>query len=287
MIIGADSGVPCASTVSGALRRVARERCPSAQTQPASAAAAAAGLPQRRRSAHRRRHGRRPRRPSNHRSDAGEFIVEVDGKRAAGRLGRVRQARRRHAGAGWRQAADRNAAPTKPFSRPTPARSTPGRLILLLVDQGNIRVGQGRQMMRSAVKFVDGLARRTIAWRWSPFPGGPLVDFTTNHENVREGLLATVGLATTFKGRFLHQPQRGDRHRRTQRRDAAQAHDPARVRGACCKSPSTRARCEIEVEQEASEIVEPPAPADAARRCAACARCCAAWRPRGPEVASS
>ena len=38
------------------------------------------------------------------------------------------------------------------------ARRHPGRLIVLLVDEGNIRIGQGRDVMRSAVKFVDGLS---------------------------------------------------------------------------------------------------------------------------------
>src|SRR4029453_8974361 len=97
-------------------------------------------------------------------------------------------------------------APPKPspddvFFSTNNKTASAGRLIVLIVDQGNIRVGQGRQMMRSAVKFVDQLSPQDrIAM--IAIPRGQLVDFTTNHERVREALLATVGLASPFKGRF-------------------------------------------------------------------------------------
>ena len=136
----------------------------------------------------------------------------------------------------------------------TNARSlTPGRSILILVDQGNIRVGQGRQMMRSAVKFVDGLAA-TDRVAMVAIPQGALVDFTMDHEKVREALLATVGLATPYKGRY---------HISLSEAIATVEHSDATLRqqlflrecGGALMTAIDVARCEIEVEQEAGEIV--------------------------------
>jgi VWFA-related protein len=129
----------------------------------------------------------------------------------------------------------------------------PGRLILLIVDQGNIRVGQGRLMMRSAAKFVDGLSPADRV-AMVAVPQGQLVDFTTNHERVREALLATVGQAQPFKGRF---------HISLSEAIATVEHSDASLRqqlmlrecGGAFLSAFEAARCEIEVEQEAGEIV--------------------------------
>jgi VWFA-related protein len=130
----------------------------------------------------------------------------------------------------------------------------PGRMILLLVDQGNIRVGQGRQMMRSAVKFVDGLhPSDRVALVAVPGPG-PLVDFTTDHEKVREGLLATVGMASKFQGRF---------HISITEAIATVEHsDPLLIQSMVLRecagtlnNPAAAIQCEIEVEQECSEMV--------------------------------
>ena len=128
-----------------------------------------------------------------------------------------------------------------------------GRLIVLIVDQGNIRVGQGRQMMRSAVKFVDQLSPNDrIAM--IGIPRGQLVDFTTNHERVREALLATVGLASPFKGRF--HISLSEAIATVERSDATlRAQVMMRECGDILSSPADVARCEIEVEQECSEIV--------------------------------
>jgi VWFA-related protein len=130
---------------------------------------------------------------------------------------------------------------------------TPGRHIVLLVDQGNIRVGQGRLMMRSAAKFVDGLAPVDRV-AMVAIPQGALVDFTTNHERVREALLATAGMATPFKGRF---------HISLSEAIATVEHSDATLRqqlilrecAGVLASALEAARCEIEVEQEASEVV--------------------------------
>jgi VWFA-related protein len=129
-----------------------------------------------------------------------------------------------------------------------------GRFILIVVDQGNIRSGQGRGVMRSAVKFVDGLAAEDrVGLVGIPGPG-PLVDFTSDHEKVREGLLATVGFASPYKGRF---------HISLSEAIATVDHSDALMRtqmilrecGSVLLSPVDAARCEIEVEQECAEIV--------------------------------
>ncbi len=149
-------------------------------------------------------------------------------------------------------------APAKPspdeafFS--TNARAlNPGRHIVLLVDQGNIRVGQGRLVMRSAAKFIDALAPVDRV-AMVAIPQGQLVDFTSDHEKIREALLATVGQATPFQGRF---------HISLSEAIATVEHSDATLRqqlmlrecGGVLTSPVDVARCEIEVEQEAGEVV--------------------------------
>jgi VWFA-related protein len=152
------------------------------------------------------------------------------------------------------------AKPVKPAPPPdeayfsTNARVvTPGRHILILIDQGNIRTGQGRGMMRSAIKFVDGL-RPTDRLAMVAIPNGALVDFTTDHEKIREALLVTVGQATPFKGRF---------HISLSEAIATVEHSDFSMRvqlinrecGHLAANPVEAARCEIEVEQQAAEMV--------------------------------
>lgn len=138
------------------------------------------------------------------------------------------------------------------FSTNTRALSR-GRLIVLIVDQGNIRSGHGREVMRSAVKFVDGLSPDDrVALIGIPGPG-TYVDFTTNHERIREGLLATVGHAQPFQGRF---------HISLSEAFATAEHSDAFLRAQVilreCGGPMTAAQaiqCEIEVEQECAQMV--------------------------------
>jgi VWFA-related protein len=148
-------------------------------------------------------------------------------------------------------------APTVPpdeafFSTNTRVLSL-GRSILLLVDQGNIRAGHGRLVMRSAAKFVEGVAPADRL-AMVAIPQGALVDFTTSHERVREALLATVGLATPYKGRY---------HMSLSEAIATVEHSDVSLRnqlvqrecGGALLSEIELARCEIEIEQEASEFV--------------------------------
>ena len=78
----------------------------------------------------------------------------------------------------------------------------PGRLIVLLIDQGNIRTGAARAVMNSAKKFVDTLTPEDrVSVIAVPGPGEH-VDFTTNHDRVREALLRITGQSSAIPSRF-------------------------------------------------------------------------------------
>ena len=73
---------------------------------------------------------------------------------------------------------------------------------MILVDQGNIRTGSARAVMNSAKRFVDTLTPEDrVAVVAIPGPG-ELVDFTNNHDRVREALLRIVGQASAMRSRF-------------------------------------------------------------------------------------
>jgi len=152
--------------------------------------------------------------------------------------------------------ARRTAAPApaaNPFFSSNAPTLSPGRIILLMVDEGNIRLGQGRDVMRAAAKFVDGLSpndRVAVA----AIPRGAVVDFTSDHERVREALLATVGRASAFKGRFfmsLSEAIAAYEHSDGMLRNQLFMRECAAVQN----NPVELTRCEIEVEQEAGEFV--------------------------------
>jgi VWFA-related protein len=186
---------------------------------------------------------------------ASEFTVEVDGApRPVVTAEYVRLADDRPIVVGPRKPDPPQVDPNEAFFSTNTRAAAPGRLILLVVDQGNIRVGQGRQVMRSAVKFVDRLdPNDRVAVVGIPGPG-VLVDFTTEHEKVREGLLSIAGSATKFLGRF---------HISLTEALATVNHsDPvltqALINRECAgtlNNPALAIQCELEVEQECSEIV--------------------------------
>lgn len=185
---------------------------------------------------------------------AAEFVVEVDGDpRPVVSAEYVKLVDDRPVPIGAPRPAAPAASPDDAFFSTNTRSLEPGRVIVLLVDQGNIRIGQGRHMMRSAVKFVDALAPADRV-AMIAIPHGALVDFTTNHDRIREALLATVGLAQPFKGRF---------HISLSEAIATVEHSDALLRqqlfmrecGGTLLSAVDAARCEIEVEQEAGEVV--------------------------------
>ena len=94
------------------------------------------------------------------------------------------------------------APPDEAFFTSNAKGAPSGRVILLLIDQGNIRTGAARMVMNNAKKFVDTLTPEDrVAVVAVPGPG-ELVDFTTDHDKVREALLRIVGSADPLKGRF-------------------------------------------------------------------------------------
>jgi VWFA-related protein len=181
----------------------------------------------------------------------GEFTVEVDGD--------VRPV----VSAEYVQLVD----PTPAALRPAVAKTAPedsffstnarmlgqGRVIVLIVDEGNIRSGQGRDAMRGAARFIDSLAP-TDRVALAAIPRGAVIDFTTEHERIREALLATVGRASPYKGRFYMSLSEAI---------AAYEHSDSILRGqlmarecaAVLSNPVELTRCEIEVENEAGEFV--------------------------------
>jgi len=180
---------------------------------------------------------------------AADFLVEIDGdKRQVSTVEYIRSADPlRVIGA-----PPKVVVVDETFSSSNAKGAPRGRLIVILVDQGNIRTGAARSAMNSAKKFVDTLTPEDrVAVIAIPGPG-ELVDFTTDHDKVREALLRIVGAADAVRSRFnisiteamaiyLHS-------------DAQLALEViARECGAVALSEIER--CEREVEQDAAEII--------------------------------
>jgi VWFA-related protein len=130
---------------------------------------------------------------------ATDFLVEIDGnRRQVATVEYVRSADPlRVIGAPHKVV-----VPDETFSSSNAKGAPRGRLIVLLIDQGNIRTGAARPSMNSAKKFVDTLTPEDrVAVIAVPGPG-ELVDFTTNHDKVREALLRIVGNADPIRSRF-------------------------------------------------------------------------------------
>ncbi len=69
----------------------------------------------------------------------------------------------------------------------------PGRLILIVVDEGNIHKGNGRNVMAAAAKYIDSLnPSDRVSLEFIPGTG-PLVGFTSNHALVKRMLENGVG----------------------------------------------------------------------------------------------
>ena len=186
---------------------------------------------------------------------AGEFTVEVDGNsRPVVTAEYVRLVDDGPQIVGARKVATPQPSPDEAFFSTNTHVASPGRLILLLVDQGNIRAGQGRQIMRTAARFVDNLdANDRVGLVAVPGPG-PLVDFTTDHEKVREGLLATVGMMHKFQGRFnisITEALATMEHSDTILTQGMIQRECA----AFLVNPTAAQQCELEVEQECGEMV--------------------------------
>lgn len=130
---------------------------------------------------------------------SGEFEVEIDGnRRQVQSVEYVRSVDPMRAIG----APHKVVVPDETFSSSNAKGAPRGRLIVILVDQGNIRTGAARSAMNSAKKFVDTLTPEDrVSVIAVPSPG-ELVDFTTDHDKVREALLRIVGHASAPRSRF-------------------------------------------------------------------------------------
>ncbi|HEX6164657.1 MAG TPA: VWA domain-containing protein [Vicinamibacterales bacterium] len=143
--------------------------------------------------------------------------------------------------------------PDETFSSSNAKGAPRGRLIVLLIDQGNIRTGAARSSMNSAKKFVDTLTPEDrVAVIAVPGPG-ELVDFTTNHDRVREALLRVVGTADPLKSRFnLSVTEAMALYMNS---DAQLALEVVMRECAGAAAAAELERCEREVEHDAAEIM--------------------------------
>jgi VWFA-related protein len=183
-----------------------------------------------------------------------EFVVEVDGEsRPVVSAEYVKLGDDTPVPTGVRRTASAAPPAADPFFSTNARSLSPGRLILLLVDEGNIRTGQGRDAMRSATKFVDALSPADRV-AFVAIPRGAVIDFTTEHERIREALIGTVGRASPYKGRFfmsLSEAFATYEHSDALLRSQVIARECAAVLG----NPVELTRCEIEVEQDAGQYV--------------------------------
>lgn len=77
-----------------------------------------------------------------------------------------------------------------------------GRMIVIAVDQSNIRPGAVRQLLRTAAAFVDRLGPADqVAFVAFPSPG-PEVNFTTDRVRVKAAMERVVGGQQDYSGRF-------------------------------------------------------------------------------------
>jgi len=116
--------------------------------------------------------------------EAGDFSLKVDGR--SRRIASV-------------QYVSQETAPGKPLAdepEMTPFSSNEGkgggRLILIVVDQGNIGAGSGRVVMETIGRFLSRLGPGDRA-ALAVLPGGMVVNFTRHHALVRDGVGRVMG----------------------------------------------------------------------------------------------
>jgi hypothetical protein len=115
-----------------------------------------------------------------------DFRVEVDGRPR--RLVSVEYV--------GRELEPATAPPARPAHFSSNEDAARGRLVLLLVDRGNIGRGGGREVFKAASRFLGGLAPADrVGLAFIPGPGSG-IEFTADVEDVRRGLSGVVGTAT-------------------------------------------------------------------------------------------
>ena len=123
--------------------------------------------------------------------EAPDFILEVDGKpRKVVSVQYVPSVR--------------NTGSSEPLPEhySTNERSAGGRMIMLVVDQGNIGVGRGRVAFQSAARFVAGLSPADRVGLTTLPGAGPQIDFTEHHALVRTMLGKVVGQNSSFQTQY-------------------------------------------------------------------------------------
>jgi VWFA-related protein len=127
-----------------------------------------------------------------------------------------------------------------------------GRMIVIGVDQSNIRPGAARPLLASAAKFLDRLSPADkIAFIAYPQPG-VAVDFTTDHARIRNAMGRVTGVQSRHRGRFnigiWEAKAIVDNHDEITRRTVV-TRECAMMQGADLE------RCERDVELEAGDMI--------------------------------
>ena len=127
-----------------------------------------------------------------------------------------------------------------------------GRMIIIGVDQSNIRPGAARPLLASAAKFLDRLSPADkVAFLAYPQPG-VAVDFTTDHAKVRNAMTRVTGVQSRHRGRFnigiWEAKAIVDNHDEITRRTVVMR-ECAMMQGADLE------RCERDIELEAGDMI--------------------------------
>jgi VWFA-related protein len=86
---------------------------------------------------------------------------------------------------------DGPAPDARPFSSNVGSR--PGRLIMIVIDEGNLKRGSVSKIIDAAVSFIDSLGRADRVGLQIIPGAGPLVNFTADHEQVKRLIRTAVG----------------------------------------------------------------------------------------------
>ena len=84
----------------------------------------------------------------------------------------------------------------------TNAGAVGGRLVIFVVDRGNILRGEGRQLLEAASAFIDRLEPYDRVALAAIPEAGTTIDFTTDHRVVQRTIERAVGTATATFGKY-------------------------------------------------------------------------------------
>lgn len=90
--------------------------------------------------------------------------------------------------------------PPKPYEYSSNAGAAGGRLVMIVIDAGNIGLGRGKAAIDAAQRFVGSLNRADRVALVTIPGAGPQIDFTANHALVQTLLTGIVGQAVGRSG---------------------------------------------------------------------------------------